>query len=83
MSGNLQPVAWIHPSVQKAAFLGNGYIGIQGPNGLVYDIDLERCQTPMDILHWVTHLSLKRWFTREMLRDFLELAYPAAGLRYY
>ncbi len=64
-------------------FIGDGYIGIKKETGAVYDVDFDRCRTQADILHWVTHLTLKTWVTREMLRDFIKAACDLNDIHYY
>lgn len=39
-----------------------------------YEIDLARCKTENEILHWVQHLCGKTWVTTEMLSHFISLA---------
>ena len=36
-----------------------------------YTIDIERVKTPEQVLNWLRHLSGKRWFTRQLCRDFI------------
>ena len=42
--------------------------------GYTYHVEWEQCQTPVQILEWVLHLSEKRWCTAEVLRDFVGIA---------
>ncbi len=83
MNNFITAVEWEKMKFKSTCFLGDGFIGIKKATGAVYDIPLDRCRTKADILHWVTHLTLTNWVTREMLRDFIEEAHLANGLRYY
>jgi hypothetical protein len=36
----------------------------------VYEVDLDRCKTQEELLHWVFHLLGKRWCKDSLLTDF-------------
>lgn len=38
----------------------------------VYEVDLDRCKTKDDLLHWVFHLMGKRWCKDSFLTDFFQ-----------
>lgn len=48
-----------------------------------YEIEKYRCKTKEDILHWVTHFSLKNWVTREIVRDFIRVTSEVNNINYY
>ncbi|MBN1841502.1 MAG: hypothetical protein JW883_04360 [Deltaproteobacteria bacterium] len=37
-----------------------------------YEVDLERCNTPGQVLDWIFQVFSKRWATPELMYDFLE-----------
>ncbi|ABK18103.1 hypothetical protein Sfum_2423 [Syntrophobacter fumaroxidans MPOB] len=39
----------------------------------VYEIDLERCTTPAQLLDWIFQLHGKTWMTPEMMDEFLSI----------
>jgi hypothetical protein len=38
-----------------------------------YFIDLETCNTSAEMLHWIFHISTKRWATNEVIGDLVEI----------
>lgn len=44
-----------------------------------YEVDLDRINSPRDVLAWVVHLAEKNWVDTEMLRDFAILACKQKG----
>lgn len=54
-------------SERAVAGISGGYLTLSmGPMfpDQVYDIDLYRCRTRVDVEEWVWHLREKSWFTR-------------------
>lgn len=51
------------------------YIGLDtGNKNYIYRFGLNECDTERKILHWVHHLIVKSWVTKDMLDDFIVLA---------
>lgn len=55
-------------------------IKVQGKNR-EYAIELDRCNTPKEILSWAFHLSEKTWMDTEILREFIRVAAREAGIK--
>ena len=46
-----------------------------------YEIDLARCSTHQEILNWTHHLIEKKWMSKALLRQFIQVALKANDLR--
>lgn len=44
-----------------------------------YEVDLDRIQTPADLLEWVHHLAGKNWMSAPLLGEFIERTYAIKG----
>lgn len=42
-----------------------------GHAGYIYDVDLERCNTPAEVLDWIFQVKQKTWCTPEIIFDLL------------
>ena len=49
-------------------------------SGGEYNIPLEQCSTPTEILGWVKHLSEKTWVTNDVMRRFVSIACEELGI---
>jgi len=57
--------------------------GIQISQGRVkYYVDWDRIKTEKELIDWVTHLSSKRWITKELLIELVLLVNKHQGLDY-
>lgn len=45
-----------------------------------YEIALNACKTPEQVIGWIFHLSAKQWVTRDILRQFIKVACNKAGI---
>ena len=46
-----------------------------------YDIEFSRCNNPVSILAWVSHLSKKIWVDTQMLKEFVRIASKKANIK--
>ena len=53
-------------------FIADGHIVINVE--YEYNIDLQRCNTPEKLLHWIWHLTEKTWMTNDVMRRFIQIA---------
>lgn len=58
---------------------GPASVALMGPYR--YEIGLERCETPEQVLAWVHHLCAKNWVTKKMIRDFIWQAHIRNGVK--
>jgi hypothetical protein len=61
----------------EEVFVEDDYIVFQSTG---YEIPLDRCQSPSEILAWTHHLTEKARITSEHLRRFIQLAGMRIGL---
>jgi len=38
-----------------------------------FEVDLETCTTSAEMLHWIFHVSTKRWATNEVIGDLVKI----------
>lgn len=59
------------------------YINIHKPNGVIYDFEIRRCESPEDAFRWLCHLSDKNWFTPQMAYDLVKIIRKSTTINEY
>ncbi len=55
-----------------------------GTKGVLYQVDLDRCNSPWDILDWICQIKDKSWCDSNCLAEFISLLdFLCNGLQYY
>ena len=47
-------------------------IHIHGPNSPTYEVELDRANSPSQILDWILQINSKRWCSPQIIKDFLD-----------
>jgi len=66
---------------RETVYVEDDAIIIRMPHGDVYDVELNRCDTPEKILGWISQLLSKTWMTNLILDRFITLASANAGIK--
>ena len=69
-----RPSPWVFNPAAMTLELHKG--GHQEP---VYDVDLERCRTPAEVLDWIMHIQGKHWASDEVLAGLVRSLWDCLG----